>query len=834
MLKLEGGTYLDIKIKGKDEPEYTLNYNTTEVLGFRIVYTAGLCLPTVQFILYGTAKSFYELFNEMNTIQVSIGTSPDTLDTFDVQTVGKHIQKGPDLNKYILNWGGVIIKNKLNLSFIESRAESLDKGSALDVLQRVWKEQTGCGIDSDIGTESMEIVRSYKRHNKSLNNYLVDLLLHVDKRPSFPLATIDRDCNLVLRDFQTLKRKGAIATLVPSGSGWITFGNQPDKKIPYVGNPESCSFRVYANRACGYTQLNGRKLNKKESEVASSSFSEDWKINKLSDSLENNRKANEHVSNTIYVSGLTIETPMAFHEIALHNKHQMINMSAIQTKVRVEGRYLKDIKVLDIVRLTTGQKEDRIAGNYIVEAIEQGIVEGSTFTNILWLCRDNDNDVEKTIVDHYQQSVLRALNIDAKTKAKIVNATRASRSGLAKVRNVMDGTLLNSWERYLISLKNGALSNFSVSGATVDFSDRQRAINSAKQAGTNVINRFISMVIKSPYDMFFRNMLTSNVKAFGMFRALLSALMGSELYGAFDDLLSELRFFDTFLDSYSNTVKQIEYKSSPVSVTDVVLGVLTLNPTGSGTDMSGTGILSTSGATAMIKTTTNEEIRENIIKNITENIPDSVDLPIPDIELSDSDVLKPTDILTSEVVDTIVDDLISRGYVYDSGIIDVTGSYGNIVKADGTEITYAEARHTMVPSSTMKEILLGNQIFDATVAKRIEHAIGNDYKVRHWGTFLTEDDLMQYNITRGFVDKYKTINATKSMSVLEGRRVFVALPSSEKGTKFYINYDRVNMNEMDTTLGYVDAKGKIIPYTIYYTTEGYNSSNLILEMRKGN
>ena len=64
----------------------------------------------------------------------------------------------------------------------------------------------------------------------------------------------------------------------------------------------------------------------------------------------------------------------------------------------------------------------------------------------------------------------------------------------------------------------------------------------------------------------------------------------------------------------------------------------------------------------------------------------------------------------------------------------------------------------------------------------------------------------------------------------------MALPASEVGTKFYINSERSlemenNIMEVDD-LGYTDAKGRPIPYIIYYTTEDFDTSNLTLEMRK--
>ena len=122
-------------------------------------------------------------------------------------------------------------------------------------------------------------------------------------------------------------------------------------------------------------------------------------------------------------------------------------------------------------------------------------------------------------------------------------------------------------------------------------------------------------------------------------------------------------------------------------------------------------------------------------------------------------------------------------------------------------------------------------------------AIGEELKIRHWGTFISEEDLLSWVITQGFMDKYRTVNATKRMCVREGKRIFVALPASEKRTtslygkkaaiKFYINSKRVTMNEMEVEeIGYFTPNNKPIPYIIYYTTDGYNSNNVMVEIRK--
>lgn len=232
------------------------------------------------------------------------------------------------------------------------------------------------------------------------------------------------------------------------------------------------------------------------------------------------------------------------------------------------------------------------------------------------------------------------------------------------------------------------------------------------------------------------------------------------------------------------------------------------------------------------------EIRDTAVLAIKENIPDSVDIPIPEIEITDSQAILSEDQIIEIVADKIVDDLIARGYVYDSELIDDAERDGTIITASGKEITYAEARATMLSSAKIKEMLLGNSTFDADSVNKITRAIGSEVKVRHWGTFLTFNDLTSFNINAGYVDKYKTVNCTKVFTCNGGLRVYVALPASEEGTKFYINNSvdpsiEMENNTMEVAdLGYYDASGRPIPYIIYYTTEEFDTSRLVLEMRK--
>ena len=101
--------------------------------------------------------------------------------------------------------------------------------------------------------------------------------------------------------------------------------------------------------------------------------------------------------------------------------------------------------------------------------------------------------------------------------------------------------------------------------------------------------------------------------------------------------------------------------------------------------------------------------------------------------------------------------------------------------------------------------------------------------------FSGDNELASFNINSGFVEKYRTLNTTKVMSVRGGKRIYVALPAFEEGVVFYINSIKTSMQQTEyDDLGYRNNRGEPIPYIIYYTDEGYNSTNLTLEIRRTN
>ena len=847
MIQVQGShVYVDIEIDGQRLSEDFVKQNSIEIFAFRIALTAGFALPLFSMIMGSTNLAYLNKFKEINTAKVYVGTGPNELECFEWEVVGRDIKPSPDENQFILHTGGPFSKGNLNSMFLKNHADGYYKGTALECLTKAWKEEIKTNIDSNIGG-TKDISRKYRRNRMTQNYYYVDMLTHIDIRPSFPIATIDKGCNLVLRDFQKLKENGYVHEFtyarnpMPNSTN-AKLGHNVDI-IPYVGQPKAISYKTFANRFCGYKQLTGMNTDTgKMSTIAVSMMNDEegWSLNTLADTKTNEHSLIEHNFGDSQGINISEDTPEGYWAAAMHNKEHSANMSSVQVQLRVDGKYLPNVKVLDLVKLST-LNDTKIAGLYLIEALEIGFTMGTPFTTVVYLCRDNFNDIENSKSKTPQSKILntKGLNIPPSKKASIINAVRSSRRGLIHARNILDKTYANDWCRHLISMKTATVTNFWIFGNSVDLQDKMSTATSLRNTGSILLNKAVNKFVAPPFSYTLFNGLTGNATLQNLFFSIISAVLGADLYDELNALVGDLIMFDQFLDNYTTTLSKSANrtavsdsgKTQPES--EALQGYVSFTESYDG------AINYTKEPNADMDTSMNIEDKKQIVTNIVEEIndiiPDNVDIPIVDVTLEDSEAIMPRDEIKEIIVDEIVRDLTEKCYVYDSEVVDNApeSSIIKVLKPDGTVISATEAKKTMLSSKDLKKMLMGEVLFDSVAATKIKKTIGEELKIRHWGTFTSEDDLLSWVITQGFMDKYRTVNATKRMSVRSGKRIFIALPASEKRVKFYINSERVIMNELEMDeIGYFTPNNKPIPYIIYYTTEGYNANNVLVEMRK--
>ena len=847
MIQVPGShVYVDIEIDGQRLSEDFVKQNSIEIFAFRIALTAGFALPLFSMIMGSTNLAYLNKFKEINTAKVYVGTGPNELECFEWEVVGRDIKPSPDENQFILHTGGPFSKGNLNSMFLKNHADGYYKGTALECLTKAWKEEVKTNIDSNIGG-TKDISRKYRRNRMTQNYYYVDMLTHIDIRPSFPIATIDKGCNLVLRDFQKLKENGYVHEFtyarnpMPNSTN-AKLGHNVDI-IPYVGQPKAISYKTFANRFCGYKQLTGMNTDTgKMSTIAVSMMNDEegWSLNTLADTKTNEHSLIEHNFGDSQGINISEDTPEGYWAAAMHNKEHSANMSSVQVQLRVDGKYLPNVKVLDLVKLST-LNDTKIAGLYLIEALEIGFTMGTPFTTVVYLCRDNFNDIENSRSKTPQSKILntKGLNIPPSKKASIINAVRSSRRGLIHARNILDKTYANDWCRHLISMKTATVTNFWIFGNSVDLQDKISRATSLRNTGSILLNKAVNKFVAPPFSYTLFNGLTGNATLQNLFFSIISAVLGADLYDEFNALVGDLIMFDQFLDNYTTTLSKSANRTAVSDSGKTQPESEALQEYVSFTESSDGTINYTKEPNADMDTSMNIEDKKQIVTNIVEEIngiiPDTVDIPIVDVTLEDSEAIMPRDEIKEIIVDEIVRDLTEKCYVYDSEVVDNApeSSIIKVLKPDGTVISATEAKKTMLSSKDLKKMLMGEVLFDSVAATKIKKTIGEELKIRHWGTFTSEDDLLSWVITQGFMDKYRTVNATKRMSVRSGKRIFIALPASEKRVKFYINSERVIMNELEMDeIGYFTPNNKPIPYIIYYTTEGYNANNVLVEMRK--
>lgn len=853
------------------------------VYAFRVVFTAGFALPFCQFVMSSNNREDLEQFGEGSIIDITYGEPTGKQDTFKCQTIGYHIKQSLAGDRFFLRWGGVFTKASksatapsFGISFLQDKilAGSHNyKGKALDTIKKAWPEL--CGTEVKIKKDEKGVEEVKETHSSSYwyrvcanhtrQTYFVNMFLHIDVRPSFPMACIDKDCNLVLKDFQNSKQDGPAAVFVASDSQ-LTKIMKERKNTPnvirYVGKPEPISHRTYINRMFGYSEISARHIKdgnwaKFGSDMADNSDSgksefvsenyfsplyqkPKWFQIKKKKEFENTcsttqakkRRKDSTVRNTSEQVVVDNDVPKSFHEASKYNVKQLANMSAVQLRLRVPEQYLNQVKVLDTVEIASGIPNDKINGMWVVEAMEHGFYNGKT-ANIVYLCRDFLNDEENLgSISEFAEALWKWLGIPAKDKANVSNMCYSARKALTTCHGILDARYLNEFQAYLISLRAGILSNFNIFGVQVNLNDAIGRTQTLRNMGNMLMIKLVRAFLQDPFATFVIDMLHGDSQVFGFLMMMISSIFGRELFTSISMLIADLRTFDIFLDNYNSTLKAAAQEAKPNYTAAIIAGVLNFQERPDG-NIQEVLINKTNTPTrlTMVQQSPQEilaDIKRSIVDNIVATIPEEVDIPIKDVPLEEDDLQKEHEELVEKIIDGIVNDLVDKGYVYNEK---ARGSEiykgADIVVIDGTQ---------KLSAGKLKKLLKGEETFTMQEISIMKKVAGETVKTRHWGTFSSFDDLTSFRINEGYADKYKTLNAIKSMSCF-GQRIFVALPSSEENVIFKINSARcyeLERNTMEISdIGYYDKSGHAIPYTIYYTNDIYDSVNLMLEMRRG-
>lgn len=835
-MQLGESLYIDLEIEDLNRKNF-IQYD--DMVRFEIIETAGTSLPIVYMAFKTRDFSIAQYIKECNNVKVKIGETEENADTFLVQihNIGNPAND-PSGTSWAVEFAGFII-NRLYMVNMETRSYW---GNSLLVTQRVLYDYFGAKLGNGFKTtvtRTNENQVRWRRHMKTACSFLAETLVHMDITPSFPIFSFDKYGTFHLTDFDSLVKSTPVASFVP-------YKPKKTNEIQYFNTLSVESFKDNYNLYSGYnkvTEIYGAKTG-----IPEYTISDNTPVLAATQESDKVQLASRNSYNVIQSANVHNTYVSAF----VYNTNKLMAMSSMCGVVKLEEKYYRNLKPTDLVMVSTGGDDEVLGGLYLIDTIRtKACMDKGMLETYVYVTRDNSNNVE-----NYIANPKKGIKIKKKFLTDLLNAVSRLRVAYAMGMRIIDGTYMKQVMSFAIMTKNNLLRAFSVNGVTIDFTSSANLIASLINVGNSLMNTLLSMIFPSQIANIFRDFIIRKPSL----RALLSRYIATYVPYEIRDIVSAI--VDAIFDS-TDTLNSIA-KDNGISVTS----------TGGATE--GSAISETGGDTVVDTTNTSEvdytensqELVGNIISDF-ENNTTGLDIPFPIIELTESQALLPDPELRNFVASETIANLTNLGYL------------------DGMSQEEVE---------DFKEILLGNQPIDFNMIDKINKNAGSTYSYRLWGTYKDLTELTDFFIKKGYKDKYRTIPCTKIINAMGSTKIFFTCPAKEDNLKFYINSKRIEVVEdlealieeyyvlldelnvleaelarlieegaseeiieakraeveakkaeveakdytkklvlgkFNMNLGYVDVYGNPIPYTIYYTNKGFNSTGVIFEVKQG-
>lgn len=826
-MQIGDNVYMDIRIKDESRKRVALSYDNMK--DFQLVETAGTSLPYICFSFFTFDKNLAEYFMENNEIEISIGETAEKSDKFVIRPILDAKDTDPSDNSWTVSMGGFIGDPSFMMD--KERCKSYN-GNSLMVAQQLLKDFNGMGSPIDTNIEKVKENQVVWRQIYDVSNvFLVDTLLHMDIRPSFPVFAFDKYKKFHIKDFKKLKKGDPAWKFVPRTAN---AGNE----IQYVNNYNVENYKLSYNLYSGYdkvTEVYGGLSGLAEYEIAENTPLLASTKKSERESLGNRVSLNKIQSGNVHK---TYEASYA------HNSNRLMAMSSMLGCVQLMGYYPK-LKPTDLVYVETGKgqgSDATLEGYYIIDTI----VVSPNFRNgvvntYVYVSRDNKNSVENFIAKKKKKKV----NMTKKMIQNLVNTVSRLRVALATCSQIMDGTFLKNCMSFAIASKNNLLKMFSLGGVGLDFTAQARMIQSFLCSGNAIMNALMSMLFPAEIAYTLRDFLIDRPSSRELVSKYIDEYVPFEIQGLVSALVDSLMDVNDSLNSIAeaNGITAREIPEVP-------------------------------------KDNTPFEETESLISNILqdfENNTTGLDIPFPIVTLTESQELLPEKEVRDLIADKTIANLTDLGYM--SGVNSQTfkdillgntpinfdiinkinanagdklnyrywGTYG----ANG-ETLYAWAYGNSIVYTKSSELTVYTRLYNYDYSPYVGSSFkleedGSLYKVVYVdfdGTHDTERNekedintnvlaqLTNFYITKGYKDKYRTIPCTKLISAIGNSKLYFACPQTETNLKFYINSKRVTLKSFPIDLGFVDVYGNKILYDVYYTEEGYNSNSTVLEIRQ--
>lgn len=837
--------YIDIRVKGSSSRS-ELSYD--QLKNFELVETAGTSLPYICFSFFTFDGEWAKQFVKNNTIELKIGKTQATAETFTVNLIDNQLDTDPSGNSWTITGGGFIG----DTSFITDKSYcKAYLGNSLTVVKKVIKNFSKLkkDVQTNITTVNEKIIR-WRQSYETASSFLVKTILHMDIQPSFPLFTFDKYGTFHIRDYNKLKKDGYVWKFVPAkGSGSEVNGGE----IQYINNFNVENFQTSYNLYSGYDRLS--EILKSNNGVPSYNLNENSPIIAASEQSDTLGSGNRVDLNKIQSDNVH-DTYM---ESFAYNTNKLVALSSIQGVLQLVGYhpYLKPTELVYVQTNKDTNLDSNLEGLYIIDTIVfvPNFQNGVCLTYV-YVTRDNWNNVEDAVTEKKTKKV----NITKKALQELANAISLTRVALATCSQIIDGTFIEGVLSFLTATKYNLLRMFSIAGVPIDFNSQATLIQTLLGAGNNIMNILLSTLLPAPIAYMLRDILI-------------------------DQPMTARRLLDKYIAEYI----PYELQSLISGLVDALFGVHgALNSIAKD---NGISVRRTPTVSTPISSAFNES--ENIVNGILqefENNTTGIDLPLPIVTLTESQQLMSREEIKDFIADETIANLTNLGYM-DGLTSSELEEFKNVLVGNteeglsGTSMgmslinkinanagntfmyrfwgTYGATNEAMYAWTYDNETVY-TKTLDMTEYTRLYNEdyspyMGSNFKMyeksegKYIVAYVTSDNevhetkadeekninsnalaqLTSYYINKGYKDKYRTLPCTKLISATGNQRLYFACPQKEQDVKFYINSRRVVLDSFPIDLGYVDARGNKIMYNVYFTTTGYNSNSTMLEVRQG-
>ena len=740
-----------------------------DLLAFKLSVMSGVAVPYIVCSIKVHNRQVASYFKEKSVVEISFGPTESRMETLSVVigTVNQAVGE-PSSTELVVSFEAVI--QTASSKFVLNTDTNVYTGTSLKVLQDFSKKFFGSELDTDI-TEVNETDMVWRQDSEINSRFIANVWLHMNIKPDVPLLYIDKNLQMHLLSLNNIKKGKTVTTFVPStaksGKGQTQFFNDfiPQSYKNIMNAVSSNQIVPIMSADSGQVNVEFPEANK--AQLASTTETEE--------------------SNTGYtVKENRIESANVYRgykKAYQYNRTQLLSLSSIVGYVELIG-YRDNFKIYDKVEVSGVSPEH--TGMYVITDIEYVVAHGQGFITTVYLTRDNINQLEKYVLKEDEDNSFFKFKSEIQ---KMYSFVRNLRKYVQMARYVIDGSLHRDLIKFVTRMKTELLKSFTVAGIALDFNSMDALVNSLKSIGNSLLNTIIKTYLPAPFNTALQNFALQNPSLKALLSKLLTQyapedvrLLIVEISGLLADITAGL---DRVAKNASNAHKQSNINSNQgdTSFKDTPSGVVDVVVKDKGDDVN-----------------TEAKVKD-IIDDILDRTKD-VDIPIPVIQLSDSQKLLNDVDLSKLIADLIVTDLSDKGYL--TGI------------------------------DNFEDILLGKTAMSFSTINKLNANAGLVMYSRFWGVFSDPTELTDFYITDQFRDMYRTPEFTRLVSAKKSQRIFVAYPTSEDDLRIFINGTLESMEVMtDIDLGVRNKNGGIILYNVYLSPKGYNSNSNILEVRRG-